>query len=93
MSPKSIQSAFVASMADTQAFRLMFDQQPNVFFFVMDRKSRLIAASLPMDSRLSPQRVLLIRGQACRMGLTTANPADDAHVGVGQLPGFDVAKR
>jgi hypothetical protein len=28
-------------MADPQAFRLMFDQQPNVFFFVKDRASRL----------------------------------------------------
>ena len=48
MSPKSIQSAFFASMTDPQAFRLMFDQQPNVFIFVEDRESRLIAASLPM---------------------------------------------
>ena len=54
MSPKSIQSAFFASMSDPQAFRLMFDQQPNVFFFVKDRESRLIAASEPMYSRLSP---------------------------------------
>jgi hypothetical protein len=41
-------------MADPQAFRFMFDQQPNVFFFVKDRESRLIAASLPMYSRISP---------------------------------------
>ena len=54
MSPKSIQRGFFASMADPQAFRLMFDQQPNVFFFVKDRASHLIAASLPMYSRLSP---------------------------------------
>jgi hypothetical protein len=54
MSPKSIQSAFFAGMTDPQAFRLMFDQQPNVFFFVKDRESRLIAASEPMYSRLSP---------------------------------------
>jgi hypothetical protein len=54
MSPKSIQSAFFASMTDPQAFRLMFDQQPNVFFFVKDRESRLITASLPMYSRFSP---------------------------------------
>lgn len=52
MSPKSFQSAFFASMADPQAFRLMFDQQPNVFFFVKDRESRLIAASEPMWIRL-----------------------------------------
>ena len=52
MSPKSIQSAFFASMTDPQAFRLMFDQQPNVFFFVKDRESRLIAASEPMWTRL-----------------------------------------
>jgi hypothetical protein len=54
MAPKSIQRAFFASMADPQAFRLMFDQQPNVFFFVKDRESHLIAASMPMDSRLIP---------------------------------------
>ena len=52
MSSKSIQSAFFASMTDPQAFRLMFDQQPNVFFFVKDRESRLIAASEPMWTRL-----------------------------------------
>jgi AraC-like DNA-binding protein len=52
MSPKSLQSAFFASMADPQAFRLMFDQQPNVFFFVKDRESRLIAASEPTWTRL-----------------------------------------
>jgi AraC-like DNA-binding protein len=52
MSPKSLQSAFFASMADPQAFRLMFDQQPDVFFFVKDRESRLIAASEPMWTRL-----------------------------------------
>lgn len=52
MPPKSLQSAFFASMADPQAFRLMFDQQPNVFFFVKDRESRLIAASEPTWTRL-----------------------------------------
>ena len=52
MSPKSIQNAFFASMTDPQAFRLMFDQQPNVFFFVKDRESRLIAASEPTWTRL-----------------------------------------
>jgi AraC-like DNA-binding protein len=52
MSPKSIQNAFFASMTDPQAFRLMFDQQPDVFFFVKDRESRLIAASEPMWTRL-----------------------------------------
>ncbi len=85
MYPKSIQNAFFASMTDPQAFRLMFDQQPNVFFFVKDRESQLIAANLPRYSRLSPQRVLLIRGQACRMGLTPAVPADDEHVRVGPV--------
>ena len=85
MAPKSIQNAFFASMADPLAFRLMFDLLPNVFFFVKDRESHLIAASLPMYSRLSPQRVLLIRGQACRMGLTPAAPADDEHVRVGPV--------
>jgi AraC-like DNA-binding protein len=56
MSLPSIQSAFFASMADPQAFRLMFDQQPNVFFFVKDRESRLIAASEPMWTRLGLER-------------------------------------
>ena len=54
MALKSIQRAFFASMADPQAFRLIFDLLPNVFFFVKDRESHLIAASLPMYSRLSP---------------------------------------
>ena len=54
MAPKSNQRAFFASMADPQAFRLMFDPQPNVFFFVKDRESRLIASSLPMYSRMMP---------------------------------------
>jgi len=52
MSPKASQSAFFASMTDPQAFRLRFDQQPNVFFFVKDRESRLIAASEPTWTRL-----------------------------------------
>jgi AraC-like DNA-binding protein len=56
MSNKSIQNAFFASMTDPQAFRLMFDQQPNVFFFVKDRESRLIAASEPMWTRLGLDR-------------------------------------
>ena len=89
MAPKSIQNAIFASMADPLAFRPMFDQQPNVFFFVKDRESRLIAASEPMYSRLSPQRVLLIRGQAGRMGLTQPTMSMSGSV---QLPAFDVAK-
>ena len=56
MSPKSIQSSFFASMTDPQAFRFMFDQQPNVFFFVKDRESRLIAASEPTLTRLGVAR-------------------------------------
>lgn len=52
MSTRQIQSVFFASMIDPQAFRLMFDQQPNVFFFVKDCQSRLIAASEPMWTRL-----------------------------------------
>ncbi len=54
MSTNSIQRAFFASMAEPQAFRLLFDQQPDMFFFVKDRESCLIAASLPMYLRLSP---------------------------------------
>lgn len=53
MSPKAIQSGFFASMTDPQVFRLMFDHQPTVFFFLKDRENRLIAASLPMYSRFS----------------------------------------
>jgi hypothetical protein len=45
MSPKSIQSAFFASMTDPQAFRLMFDQQPNVFFFVKSARKLLWQAA------------------------------------------------
>ncbi len=54
MPPESIQRGFFARMTDPQAFRLMFDQQPNAFFFVKNRESRLIAASMPMDPRLMP---------------------------------------
>ena len=56
MAPNSIQSSFFASMIDPQAFRLMFDQQPTVFFFVKARESRLIAASKPMWTRLGLER-------------------------------------
>ena len=52
MSAKHLQSAFFTSMNDPQAFRLLFEQQPDVFFFVKDRESRLIAASEPMWIRL-----------------------------------------
>jgi AraC-like DNA-binding protein len=63
MSPKSIQNAFFASMTDPQAFRLMFDKQPNVFFFVKDRESRLIAASEPMWTRLGLEREVDVIGR------------------------------
>ena len=46
------QIAFFDRMADPQAFRLMFDQQSNVFFFVKDLESRLVVASEPMWMRL-----------------------------------------
>lgn len=54
MAPKSIKRAFFANLTDRRALGLMFDQQPNVFFFVMDCESRLIAASFPRYSRLTP---------------------------------------
>ena len=63
MTPKSIQKAFFASMTDPQAFRLMFDQQPNVFFFVKDLESRLIVASEPMLTRLGHEREVDVIGQ------------------------------
>jgi AraC-like DNA-binding protein len=63
MSSKSIQKAFFASMTDPQAFRLMFDQQPNVFFFVKDLESRLIVASAPMLTRLGHEHEVDVIGQ------------------------------
>lgn len=63
MTPKSIHKAFFASMTDPQAFRLMFDQQPNVFFFVKDLESRLIVASEPMLTRLGHEREVDVIGQ------------------------------
>jgi len=54
MPPEALQSAFFASMIDPRAFRLLLDQQPSVFIFLKTRESRLIAASLPRYSRLSP---------------------------------------
>ncbi len=63
MSARSIQNAFFASMTDPQAFRLMFDQQPNVFFFVKDLESRLIVASEPMLARLGHEREADVIGQ------------------------------
>ena len=63
MSSKSIQKAFFASMTDPQAFRLMFDQQPNVFFFVKDLESRLIVVSEPMLTRLGHEHEVDVIGQ------------------------------
>ncbi len=45
MSPQRLQSQFFAEMADPQAFRAIFDHLPDVYFFVKDRQSRIIAAS------------------------------------------------
>lgn len=39
-------------MAEPHAFRAMFDQLPDVYFFVKDRESRLIAASRAIFERL-----------------------------------------
>jgi hypothetical protein len=85
-------------MADPQAFRLMFDQQPNVFLFVKDRESRLIAASLPKYSRLSPlsrASPYLLRPQrsrnSCkRRGSRPRQPPADA---LGVVVGIVVVRR
>ena len=63
MTTAKLQKDFFASMADPQAFKLMFDQQPNVFFFVKDRQSRLIAASAPMLTRLGLEREVDLIGR------------------------------
>jgi AraC-like DNA-binding protein len=52
MTAKQLQSSFFAQLADPQALRLMFEHLPEVYFFVKDRDSRLIAASSNILSRL-----------------------------------------
>jgi AraC-like DNA-binding protein len=52
MPKNQTQRAFFASMADPQAFRAMFEQLPDVFFFVKNRDSRMIAATGNLLQRL-----------------------------------------
>jgi hypothetical protein len=66
MSPKSIQSAFFASMTDPQAFRLMFDQQPNVFFFVKSARKLLWQAAACRCEPLRARESLSVR--VCDLG-------------------------
>lgn len=47
-----LQNDFFGSMAEPDVFRAMFDHLPEVFFFVKDRKSRLIAGSRHLLARL-----------------------------------------
>lgn len=52
MSPQQFQSAFFAELADPQALRGIFDHLPDVYFFVKDRQSRIVAASVTILERL-----------------------------------------
>lgn len=52
MSQARLQAEFFARMVEPHAFRMMFDQVPDVYFFVKDRESRLIAASKAIFERL-----------------------------------------
>lgn len=52
MSESRLQSEFFARLVEPHIFRTMFDHLPNVYFFVKDRESRLIAASKTIYERL-----------------------------------------
>lgn len=52
MSPYRLQADFFASIAEPYLIRTMFDQLPDVYFFIKDRESRLIAASKSIFERL-----------------------------------------
>jgi AraC-like DNA-binding protein len=52
MTSKQVQSAFFAQIADPQALRGIFEHLPDVYFFVKDRDSRLMAASSNILARL-----------------------------------------
>jgi AraC-like DNA-binding protein len=52
MNKSNLQSAFFARLADPFALRTMFDHLRDVFFFVKDTDSRLLAASRPILERL-----------------------------------------
>ncbi len=55
MSQSSIQAEFFASLADPYSFRAMFDQLPDVVFFIKDRKSRLVGGNKVLIERLGLQ--------------------------------------
>ena len=52
MAGTNLQAEFFAAMADVQAFRVLFEHLPGVFFFVKDAEGRMIAASGPILERL-----------------------------------------
>jgi len=52
MSRSRLQADFFSRLAEPHVFRTMFDQLPNVYFFVKDRDSRLIAANKTIFERL-----------------------------------------
>ena len=56
MSMSRLQRDFFGAMADPAILRTMFEHLPEVFFFVKDRQSRLIAASSHLVARLGLER-------------------------------------
>jgi PAS domain S-box-containing protein len=52
MGNRNLQADFFASMAEPQAFRLLFEHLPGIFFFVKDAGGRMIAASGAILERL-----------------------------------------
>lgn len=52
MAKSTLQAEFFTQMAEPHALRAMFDHLPNVYFFVKDQESRLIAASKAIFERL-----------------------------------------
>jgi AraC-like DNA-binding protein len=56
MSKSTLQHSFFEQMADPQGFRAMFEHLPDVFFFVKDRGSRMIAGSRNLVERLGLKR-------------------------------------
>lgn len=52
MSPSRIQAEFFSSIAEPHLLRAMFDHLPDVYFFVKDQESRLMAASRAIFERL-----------------------------------------
>lgn len=52
----ALQQSFFEEMVDPQGFREMFEHLPDVFFFVKDRASRMIAGSRNLVERLGLKR-------------------------------------